>query len=101
MINPQQQQQQRAEQLERERSAAEQAKSLADHPYLNRCLDDLERAYIAKWRDDATLTASGREALWNALQGAVAFRQHLRATISSGAVAHAAIEKLARTGKGA
>jgi hypothetical protein len=86
-------------QLARERASADQAKSLAENPYLNRVLDTLEAAYFERWRDGAELSAAGREALWNALQGAIAFRQHLRAQISSGEVARAHIDKMTRTAK--
>ena len=88
-------------QLARERATAEQAKSLADHPHLNRVLDELEAAYVERWKNGTELTPAGREALWNALRGAVEFRQHLRAQISSGEVARAAIEKMTRTAKSA
>ena len=90
---------QREAQYRRELSTADQAKALNESPALNRVLDALEAAYIEKWRNDTALTAAGREALWNALQGAVQFRQHLRAQISSGEVARAAIEKMVRTAK--
>lgn len=88
-------------QLARERSTADQAKSLADHPHLKRVLDELEAHYIDRWKSGVELSAAGREALWNALRGVVEFRQHLHAQISSGEVARAAIEKMTRTAKSA
>jgi hypothetical protein len=99
MTPAEQQREARSAQLQREVSTGDAAKTLADHPYLNRCLDELERAYIERWKTDTALTAAQRETLWNALQGAVAFRQHLRAQISSGEVARSHIEKMLRTGK--
>jgi len=86
----------RQAQLVSEVETGERAKALADHPELNRALDELEAHYVAKWRSDLSLTHEGREALWYALQGAVNFRQHLRAQISSGQVAIAAIDRMAK-----
>lgn len=99
MTPAEQQRDQRQAQLQRELATGDAAKTLADHPYLSKCLDELERAYIERWRDDTALTVAQRESLWNALQGARAFRQHLRAQISSGEVARSHIEKMLRTGK--
>ena len=69
-----------------------QAKHLIEHSLLNEAFDELERAYIEKWRTTEALDTQAREKLFIAVNVIGKVKQHLHTTLADGKVAEKELE---------
>lgn len=81
--------------LGRATSRALAAENLLNSDMLKEAFDELERAYIEKWRTSIVDDVTGREKLFLAINVIGKVKQHLQAVVNDGKMAQAQLAELA------
>jgi hypothetical protein len=73
---------------------AARAKTLLEDELHKECLDQVEQAFMRNWIATEPRDVSGRELMWNGLQGVILFRAVLQKIIADGKLAKRDLDEL-------